>query len=53
MKVRNLLDSHHLGSWVDDIDGTKEALEQNGGQYMMGEVSGNMDDDHGYYEIKY
>ena len=44
---------HHLGFWVDDIEGTKEALEQNGGQYMMGEVSGNTDDDHGYYEIKY
>lgn len=44
---------HHLGFWVDDVDKTKEALEENGGQYMMGEVSKSTGDDSGYYEIKY
>ena len=44
---------HHLGFWVNNIEGTKEVLEENGGQYMLGEVSVNTDDDPGYYAIKY
>jgi catechol 2,3-dioxygenase-like lactoylglutathione lyase family enzyme len=44
---------HHLGFWVDDVEKTKEALEKNGGQYMMGEISQNTGDGSGYYEIKY
>ena len=49
MKVRNLLGLNHLRFWVDDIEGTKEALEENGGKNMMGEISDNTDDDPSYY----
>ncbi|MGY8999924.1 MAG: VOC family protein [Rhodospirillales bacterium] len=44
---------HHLGFWVDDVDVTKKALEENGGQYMMGEVYKDTTNGPGYYEIKY
>ena len=44
---------HHLGFWVDDVDVTKDALEENGGRYMMGEVAKDTAGGSGYYEIKY
>ena len=44
---------HHLGFWVDDVGQTKEALEKNGGQFMMGEVTQNTGGGSGYSEIKY
>ena len=53
MKVRNLSGLHHLRFRIDDIEGTKEALEENESKYMMGEVSDNMYDDFTYYELKY
>ena len=27
---------HHLGFWVDDIEGTKEGPEENGGLFILG-----------------
>jgi methylmalonyl-CoA/ethylmalonyl-CoA epimerase len=44
---------HHIGFWVDDVDETKKAIEENGGRYMMGEASDDTKGDAGYYEIKY
>jgi methylmalonyl-CoA/ethylmalonyl-CoA epimerase len=44
---------HHLGFWVDDVEVTRKALEENGGSYMMGEVSKEETSNSGYYEIKY
>jgi catechol 2,3-dioxygenase-like lactoylglutathione lyase family enzyme len=41
---------HHVGFWVEDLDGARENIEAVGGTYMMGEapVLGNS-----FYEIKY
>jgi len=44
---------HHLGFWVNDVDATKNALEDNGGSYMMGEVAKDTGGAAGFYEIKY
>ncbi len=50
---REFVGLHHLGFWVDDVDATKAALEENGGRYMMGEVAKDTSGGTGYYEIKY
>lgn len=44
---------HHVGFWVDDVEATQKKIEENGGNYMMGEVAKDTDGGSGYYEIKY
>ncbi|NQV56374.1 MAG: VOC family protein [Rhodospirillales bacterium] len=41
---------HHIGFWVDDVEKSGKAAEENGGVYIMGEVPGKAE---GYYEVKY
>ena len=41
---------HHFGFWADDVDETKQKIEENGGKFMMGPpvVNGNA-----FYEMKF
>ena len=40
---------HHFGFWVDDVPASKQAIEDAGGSYWMGDVSRTG----GLYEVKY
>lgn len=46
---RDFFGIHHLGFWVDDVAGSREAIEASGGTWWMGDVaSGNT-----FYEVKF
>jgi catechol 2,3-dioxygenase-like lactoylglutathione lyase family enzyme len=40
---------HHIGFWVDDVVATRQAMEDAGGRYWMGEPTAGG----GFYEVKY
>lgn len=40
---------HHLGFWVDEVDETKEKIEDRGATYLTGEPTKGR----GFYEVKY
>lgn len=41
---------HHIGFWVDDVEASRQAIEEAGGRYFMGEVPGLSNI---FYEVKF
>lgn len=46
---RDFVGLHHFGFIVDDVEGTRKAIEDAGGKHWMGEH----DDDAAFYEVKF
>ena len=46
---RGYVGAHHFGFIVDDVDGTRRAIEAAGGRHWMGEPAQGG----GFYEVKY
>lgn len=46
---RDFVGIHHIGFWVDDVAATRQAIENEGGRYWMGEPAAGG----GFYEVKY
>jgi catechol 2,3-dioxygenase-like lactoylglutathione lyase family enzyme len=46
---RGFVGVHHFGFWVDDVKGSRAAIEAAGGKHWMGEPS----EDGGFYEVKF
>ena len=46
---RDFVGLHHFGFLVDDVAGTRKAIEDAGGQHWMGEP----DEDSPFYEVKF
>jgi catechol 2,3-dioxygenase-like lactoylglutathione lyase family enzyme len=43
---------HHLGFWVDDVAKSRKSIEASGGEYWMGEVPSDVDNNT-FYEVKF
>jgi catechol 2,3-dioxygenase-like lactoylglutathione lyase family enzyme len=48
-KDKDFVGAHHIGFWVDDVPGSQQTIEQNGGSWFMGEMEGNDI----FYELKF